>query len=381
VAGLCQDFPALTLFLKEYESMARRIHNFNAGPAALPLPVLEQIQQELLDFQGTGMSVLEISHRSKPFEQVLDEAIARIRRLLNLDERYHVLFLQGGASLQFAMIPMNLTIPGKPAAYIDTGTWASNAIKQARILGKNVIVAASSEDREYTYIPRDFVVPPEAAYLHITSNNTIRGTQWHDFPETGGAPVISDMSSDIFSRTFNPQPFGLIYAGAQKNAGPAGVTLVIVRDDMLARVPKDLPTMLQYTTFAEKKSMFNTPPCFAVYVVGLVTKWLEETIGGVARMEAKNREKARLLYACLDDGGFYRGTARPDSRSQMNVTFRLPTPELEEQFIREATAGGFGGLKGHRSVGGCRASLYNAVSLEAVQALVAFMKEFAEKHG
>lgn len=361
--------------------MAKRIHNFNAGPAALPLPVLEKIQQELLDFQGTGMSVLEISHRSKPFEQVLDEAIARIRRLLNLDERYHVLFLQGGASLQFAMIPMNLAIPGKPAAYIDTGTWASNAIKQARILGKNVIVAASSEDREYTYIPRDFVVPPEAAYLHITSNNTIRGTQWHEFPETGGAPVISDMSSDIFSRTFDPQPFGLIYAGAQKNAGPAGVTLVIVRDDMLARVPKDLPTMLQYTTFAGKKSMFNTPPCFAVYVVGLVTKWLEETIGGVAKMEASNREKARLLYACLDDGGFYRGTARPDSRSQMNVTFRLPTPELEEQFIREATAGGFGGLKGHRSVGGCRASLYNAVSLEAVQALVAFMKEFAEKHG
>jgi len=361
--------------------MAKRIHNFNAGPAALPLPVLEKIQQELLDFQGTGMSVLEISHRSKPFEQVLDEAIARIRRLLNLDERYHVLFLQGGASLQFAMIPMNLAIPGKPAAYIDTGTWASNAIKQARILGKNVIVAASSEDREYTYIPRDFVVPPEAAYLHITSNNTIRGTQWHDFPETGGPPVISDMSSDIFSRTFDPQPFGLIYAGAQKNAGPAGVTLVIVRDEMLARVPRDLPTMLQYTTFAEKKSMFNTPPCFAVYVVGLVTKWLEETIGGVAKMAASNREKARLLYACLDDGGFYRGTARPDSRSQMNVTFRLPTPELEEQFIREATAGGFGGLKGHRSVGGCRASLYNAVSLEAVQALVAFMKEFAEKHG
>lgn len=361
--------------------MAKRIHNFNAGPAALPLPVLEQIQQELLDFQGTGMSVLEISHRSKPFEQVLDEAIARIRRLLNLDERYHVLFLQGGASLQFAMIPMNLTIPGKPAAYIDTGTWASNAIKQARILGKNVTVAASSEDREYTYIPRDFVVPAEAAYLHFTSNNTIRGTQWHEFPDTGGVPVISDMSSDIFSRTFDPQPFGLIYAGAQKNAGPAGVTLVIVRDEMLARVPRDLPTMLQYTTFAEKKSMFNTPPCFAVYVVGLVTKWLEETIGGVVKMEAINREKARLLYACLDDGGFYRGTARPDSRSQMNVTFRLPTPELEEQFIREATAGGFGGLKGHRSVGGCRASLYNAVPLEAVQALVAFMKEFAEKHG
>lgn len=361
--------------------MATRIFNFNAGPAALPLPVLEKIQQEMLDFRGTGMSVLEISHRSKPFESVLDDAITRIKRLLKLDERYHVLFLQGGASLQFCMIPMNLTIPGKPVAYTDTGTWASNAIKQARILGKDITVVASSEDREYTYIPKDFVVPPEAAYLHITSNNTIRGTQWREFPQTGGVPVISDMSSDIFSRAFDPQPFGLIYAGAQKNAGPAGVTLVIVREDMLARVPKDLPTMLQYTTFAEKKSMFNTPPCFAVYVVDLVMQWLEETIGGLARMEEINRKKAQAVYDCIDTHGFYRGTARPDSRSHMNVTFRLPTPELEERFLKEATAGGLGGLKGHRSVGGCRASLYNAVSLEAVQALVEFMNEFARKHG
>jgi len=361
--------------------MAERIFNFNAGPAALPLPVLEEIQQEMLDFKGTGMSILEISHRSKPFESVLDETIARIKSLLELDDRYQVLFLQGGASLQFCMIPMNLALPGKPAAYIDTGTWAGNAIKEARTQGKDVEVSASSKDRDYTYIPRDFMVPPDAAYLHITSNNTIRGTQWREFPETGGVPLISDMSSDIFSRTFDPRPFGLMYAGAQKNAGPAGVTLVIIREDMLARVPQDLPTMLKYTTFADNKSMFNTPPCFAIYVVNLVTKWLEKTIGGIARMEEINRQKAHLIYDYLDGQDFYSGTAEPDSRSHMNVTFRLPTPALLEVFLKEATAGGLVGLKGHRSVGGCRASLYNAVSIEAVRTLVGFMKEFATKKG
>ena len=361
--------------------MTERIFNFNAGPAALPLPVLEQIQKEMLNFRGTGMSILEISHRSKPFESVLDDTIDRIKRLLGLDDRYHVLFLQGGASLQFAMIPMNLALPGKPLAYIDTGTWASNAIKEARIQGKDVAVVASSEDRQYTYIPKGFAVPSEAAYLHITSNNTIRGTQWHQFPDTGGVPLIGDMSSDIFSRAFDPSPFGLFYAGAQKNAGPAGVTLVIVRNDLLKRVPKDLPTMFKYTTFAEKKSMYNTPPCFAVYVVNLVIGWLEATIGGIAGMEAINRQKSQLIYGYLDGQEFYRGTATPDSRSHMNVTFRLPTPELEEMFLKEATIGGLGGLKGHRSVGGCRASLYNAVPLEAVRALVDFMKEFVRKNG
>jgi phosphoserine aminotransferase len=361
--------------------MTQRIFNFNAGPAVLPLPVLEEIRQEMLDFRGTGMSILEISHRSKPFESVLDDTIARIKRLLNLDDRFHVLFLQGGASLQFAMIPMNLALPGKPLAYIDTGTWATNAIKEARIQGKDVAVIASSEDRQYTYIPKDFTVHPEASYLHITSNNTIRGTQWRRFPEAGGIPLIGDMSSDIFSRTFDPRPFGLFYAGAQKNAGPAGVTLVILRDDMLSRVPKELPTMLKYTTYAEKKSMYNTPPCFAIYVVSLVTRWLEETIGGIARMGAINLEKARLIYDCLDRQEFYRGTAIPDSRSTMNVTFRLPSPELEEKFLKEATAGGLGGLKGHRSVGGCRASLYNALPVEAVQALVDFMEAFVQKNG
>ena len=361
--------------------MAERIYNFNAGPAALPLPVLEEIKKDMLNFQGTGMSILEVSHRSKPFESVLDDTITRIKRLLNLDDRYHVLFLQGGASLQFCMIPMNLALPGKPLAYIDTGTWATNAIREARIQGKNVTVVASSEDREYTYIPKDFIVPPDAAYLHITSNNTIRGTQWRQFPEAGSVPLISDMSSDIFSRTFDPHPFALLYAGAQKNAGPAGVTLVIIRDDMLPRVPVDLPTMLKYTTFAEKKSMFNTPPCFAIYVVSLVMKWLEETIGGLAGMEEINRQKAQLIYDYLDRQDFYRGTAVSDSRSHMNVTFRLPTPELEQMFLKDAPASGLGGLKGHRSVGGCRASLYNAVPLEAVQALVDFMKEFLRRNG
>lgn len=361
--------------------MAKRIFNFNAGPAALPLPVLEEIQRELLDFRGTGMSIIEISHRSKPFEGVLDDTIGRIRRLLHLDERYHVLFFQGGASLQFCMVPMNLAVPGKTAAYTDTGTWASNAIKEARIQGKDVKVVASSEDREYTYIPDGFTVPPDASYLHVTSNNTIRGTQWGRFPETGAVPIVSDMSSDIFSRVFDPRPFGMIYAGAQKNAGPAGVTLVILREDMLARVPKELPTMLKYTTFVDKKSMFNTPPCFSIYVVNLVMKWLEETVGGLAKMEEINQQKAQLIYQCLDGQEFYRGTARPDSRSPMNVTFRLPTPELEAKFLKEAAENELGGLKGHRSVGGCRASLYNAVSVEAVRTLVDFMADFARKNG
>jgi phosphoserine aminotransferase len=361
--------------------MSRRIHNFNAGPAALPFPVIEEIQQELTDFRGSGMSILEVSHRSKWFEDVLDDAIARIKRLLKLDDRYHVLFLQGGASMQFCMVPMNLATAGKPLNYVDTGTWASKAIKEAKIQGKDVRVIASSEDSEYTYIPKEIKVDPDAAYLHLTSNNTIRGTQWHRFPDSKGVPIVCDMSSDIFSRVFDPGPFGLIYAGAQKNAGPAGVTLVIVREDMLERVPESIPSMLKYTTYSSKKSMYNTPPCFSIYVVQLVAKWLEETVGGIEKMEAINAGKADLLYGLMDGQDFYRGTAAPDSRSRMNITFRLPTPELEQKFIGESLANGMGGLKGHRSVGGCRASLYNAVSYETVEALVSFMKEFARKNG
>lgn len=361
--------------------MSTRLFNFNAGPAALPLAVLEEIQSQIVDFRGSGMSILEVSHRSKWFEDVLDDAIARIKRLLKLDDRYDVLFLQGGASMQFAMVPMNLALDGRPVDYVDTGTWSTKAIKEARTQKLDVRVTASSEDKEFTYIPKKVVVTEGASYLHITSNNTIRGTQWKSFPETGGVPLVSDMSSDIFSRVFDPAPFGLIYAGAQKNAGPAGVTVVVIRKDMLERTPGDLPTMLKYTTFAEKKSMFNTPPCFAIYVVQLVAKWLDETMGGIAAIEAVTNKKAALLYGYIDSEKFYRGTAEPDSRSFMNVTFRLPTPELEQKFIAEALTHHLGGLKGHRSVGGCRASIYNAVPMEAVQALVDFMKDFVKKNG
>ncbi len=361
--------------------MTERIYNFNPGPAMLPLSALEQARDELLNYKGSGMSILEISHRSALFEEVLQSAIARIKRLLGLDDRYHVLFLQGGASLQFAMIPMNLAPDATPVDYVDTGTWSTKAIKEARLLGKNVRVVASSEDKEYTYIPENIPINPDAAYLHITSNNTIRGTQYRSFPDSGNVPLVSDMSSDIFSRVFDPAPFGLIYAGAQKNAGPAGVTLVIVRQDLLERVPSHLPSLLKYTTHAEKNSLYNTPPCFAIYMVELVLKWLEEDIGGLAKMEAINREKAALLYNYMDSQDFYRGTARPDSRSWMNVTFRLPSAELEKKFIDEAQKAGLGGLKGHRSVGGCRASIYNAMPLQGVQALVDFMKDFVKRNG
>lgn len=360
---------------------SHRIYNFNPGPAALPLPVLEEIQAGFLDFGGSGMSITEVSHRSKWFDDVINDTIVRFRRLLQLDERYQVLFLQGGASMQFAMVPMNTLPDGASADYVDTGTWSTKAIKEARTLGKTVNVAASSEDKNYSYIPAELALDSNAAYVHITSNNTIKGTQWHGYPDTGGVPLVADMSSDIMCRPLDPTPFGIIYAGAQKNIGPAGVCLVIIRDDMLDRVPENLPSMLKYTTFAAKNSMFNTPPCFAVYTVQLVLKWLEETVGGLAAMETVNRKKAALLYDVLDAGEFYRGTAAVDSRSLMNVTFRLPSEELEQRFVAEALENGLGGLKGHRSVGGCRASIYNAVSLEAVEALTAFMQEFERRNG
>ncbi len=358
--------------------MAQRVINFNPGPSALPLSVLEQAKSEMLDFQGSGMSVLETSHRAKQFEAVLDSAIQRTRRLLGLDESYHVLFVQGGASMQFAMVPMNLA-GAKPVDYVDTGTWATKAIKEARICGKPTRVVASSEDVKFTYIPEKVAVNSDAAYLHITSNNTIRGTQWRSFPDAGDVPLVSDMSSDIFSRRFDPRPFGLIYAGAQKNAGPAGVTLVIIRDDMLKRVPKELPTMFKYTTYADNRSLYNTPPCFSIYICELVLKWIEETVGGLDRMEKINEEKAALLYDYIDGQDFYRGTARPDSRSRMNVTFLLPEPELEKEFLAGAAEAGLNGLKGHRSVGGLRASIYNATTLESVKTLVDFMKHFAKR--
>jgi phosphoserine aminotransferase len=361
--------------------MASRIFNFNPGPAALPAVVLEEMQAELMDFKGTGMSVTEISHRSAPFEEVLNDAISRTKRLLNLTDNFKVLFVQGGASTQFCMVPMNLIPDGAFADYINTGSWAVKAIKEANILGKSTKVIASSEDRNYSYIPKQYAVNPGAAYLHVTSNNTIEGTQWPTFPDAGTVPLVSDMSSDIMSRPFDPKPFGLIYAGAQKNLGPAGVTLVIIRDDMLERVPKNIPTMFRYTTHADKNSLYNTPPAVGIYMVGLVLKWLEEQIGGLEAIQKANIQKGQLLYTAIDETDFYRGTADPDCRSLMNVTFRLPAEDLEKKFVAEAQKNAMAGLKGHRSVGGCRASIYNASGLDAVQHLVDFMRDFAKKNG
>jgi phosphoserine aminotransferase len=358
-----------------------RIFNFNAGPAALPVEVLEEIRDSFLNFGGSGMSITEISHRSALFDDVINDAVARTRRLLKLDDRFRVLFIQGGASLQFSMIPMNLLGEGDTADYVNTGTWSSKAIKEAEILGKTITVAASSENKNFSYIPQNLTFNNEAVYIHITSNNTIKGTQWASYPETGGIPLVADMSSDIMSRPFNVDKFGLIYAGAQKNIGPAGVCMVIIRDDMLKRVPNRLPSMLKYTTYASKNSMYNTPPCFAVYMIQLVMKWLEESIGGIEKMQQINQAKARLLYETIDAGDFYQGTAETDSRSLMNVTFRLPNEALEKQFVDQALKNGLGGLKGHRSVGGCRASIYNAVPLMAIEALVDFMKHFERKNG
>jgi len=361
--------------------MANRIYNFNAGPAALPLSVLEEIQASFVDFKGSGMSITEVSHRSPWFDDVINDAVIRMKRLLNLDDRFQVLFLQGGASMQFCMIPMNFLADGDSADYVNTGTWSTKAIKEAEIQGKNIQVVASSEDQNFSYIPGDINFNPEAVFAHITSNNTIKGTQWAEFPDTGGAPFVCDMSSDILSRPLDMDKFGMIYAGAQKNMGPAGVCVVIIRDDFLDRVPTNIPTMLRYTTFAAKNSMFNTPPCFAVYTVQLVLKWIEEEIGGLEKMTALNQEKAALLYQTIDSSDFYHGTAAADSRSLMNVTFRLPNEDLEAQFVAEALAHQLGGLKGHRSVGGCRASIYNPTPMEAVQTLCDFMRSFEQKNG
>jgi len=360
--------------------MENRVHNFNAGPAALPLPVLEEIRENFLSFRGSGMSITEISHRSALFEELLDDTIERAKRLLGLDENHHVLFIQGGASQQFCMVPMNLAIPGKPVDYIDTGIWSSKAVKEARIQGKDVRVIATSEDRGFSYVPADYTVGDNASYLHFTSNNTIMGTQWHQYPDGKGVPLIADMSSDFMSHPIEVAPFGLIYAGAQKNLGPSGIAMVIIRDDMLERVPAHLPSLLKYTSFHAHKSLFNTPPTFTIYVINLVLAWLEETVGGLGQVEKINRQKASMIYEAIDNSDFYRGIAEARSRSSMNVTFRLPDSESEQRFLAEAQRNGFIGLKGHRSIGGCRASIYNAVTIDSVTSLVSFMKEFEKTY-
>lgn len=376
MAGKKQYLYPLKVTKKGEKMTEKRIFNFNAGPAALPLPVLQEIQDSFLNFNGCGMSITEISHRSKWFDEVINDAVARTKRLLKLDDKFHVLFIQGGASMQFAMIPMNFLTEGKTADYVNTGTWSTKAIKEAEILKKNFNVPASSEDKNFSYIPYDLKLNKDAAYVHITSNNTIKGTQWQTFPDTASVPIIADMSSDIFSRPLDMDKFGMIYAGAQKNMGPAGICMVILRDDLLQTAQEDLPSMLKYSTYAAKNSMYNTPPCFSIYTVQLVLKWLEEEIGGLEKMEAHNIEKGKRLYDFIGNSDFYKTTAKEDSRSLMNVTFRLPSEDLEKEFVAKATENGLGGLKGHRSVGGCRASIYNATSLEAIDALINFMNTF-----
>ncbi len=358
-----------------------RVYNFAAGPAVMPLPVLEEIQRDLLALPGVGMSILEISHRSKTFEAILSQAEADIRRLADVPANYRVLFLQGGASLQFSMVPMNLLASGATADYIDTGTWASKAIKEAAKVG-TVNVAASTKDTNYSRIPKpsELKLTPNAKYVHVTNNNTIEGTEWKTLPDVGNVPLVNDTSSDMFSRPIDIAKHALIYAGAQKNMGPAGVTVVIIREDLLERSQKTLPTMLNYAVHAENKSLYNTPPAFAVYALGLVMKWLLGQ-GGLGAIAKINERKAAKLYAEIDRTGFYRGTADKADRSLMNVTFRLGSEELEKMFVQESAAAGLDGLKGHRSVGGIRASIYNAFPEDGVEALVAFMKEFERTHG
>jgi phosphoserine aminotransferase len=358
-----------------------RIFNFSAGPAILPLEVLEQAQRDLLALPGVGMSILEISHRSKPFEDILAGCEADLRTLANIPEGYRVLFLQGGASLQFSMVPMNLLTAGGSADYIVTGAWSQKAVKEAKRVG-GVKIAASSEAENFARVPRqaELKLDPGAAYVHYTTNNTIFGTEFDYVPDTSGVPLVADASSDIFSGPIDVSKFGLIYAGAQKNLAPAGVTLAIVRDDMLKRTPSTIPTMLQYGVHAENKSMYNTPPVFAIYVMRLVLAWLLKR-GGLEAIARKNAQKAAKLYAEIDRTEFYRGHAQKDSRSRMNVTFKLASDELDKKFAKDATAAGLDGLKGHRSVGGMRASIYNAFPEEGVDALVQFMREFERTNG
>ena len=361
--------------------MEKKIYNFYPGPAVLPRPVLEKVQEELLDFGGTGLSILEISHRSKTYDGVHMEAEARMKKLLDLGDDYRCLFLQGGASGQFAMIPMNFLSPGRTADYLLTGSWSQKAYKEAARMG-NAHIAASTEEDNFNRIPspEEIKFSPDPVYIHLTSNNTIMGTQWQDFPDCGDVPLMADMSSDILSRPFDAKKFSLIYAGAQKNLGPAGVTVVVIKESLLEKINENVPIIFNYKTHADKDSLYNTPPVFAIYVVNLVLKWIEEN-GGLAAMAERNREKAALIYKEIDESdGFYRGHAQKESRSLMNITFRLPDPDLEKKFVEESTANGLIGLKGHRSVGGLRASLYNAMTLEGAQALAAFMREFREKN-
>lgn len=361
--------------------MVKRVYNFNPGPAVLPEPVLQEVQENLMALPGVGMSILEISHRSSTFENILNECIENIRKLANIPSNYKILFLGGGASLQFSMVPLNLMPPKNKADYIVTGSWSKKAVKEAKRVG-TVNIAASTEEENFKRIPgqNELKLDPDASYVHYTSNNTIYGTEWSYIPEIGNVPLVCDMSSDLFSYPLDVSKFGLIYGGAQKNLGPAGVTIVIIREDLLERSQDSLHTMLNYKFHAENNSLYNTPPVFGIYIVGLVVKWLLN-LGGLDAIAKINQQKAQMIYDAIDNSdGFYRGHAEKDSRSKMNITFRLPNEELEKKFVREATENELVGLKGHRSVGGLRASIYNAFPLEGVKALVDFMKDFQKKN-
>jgi phosphoserine aminotransferase len=353
-------------------------HNFSAGPAILPDSVIKQAAEAVRDFKDMGLSILEISHRSPEFVEVLNEATQLVKDLLNLSEDFEVLFLTGGASSQFFMTAMNLLNKDAKASYIDTGSWSTKAIKEARLFG-NIEVLASSKESNFNFIPKGYSVPADASYLHLTSNNTIYGTEYHSWPDTQ-VPFVCDMSSDIFSRPIDIEKFGLIYAGAQKNLGPAGTTLVIVRKDLLGKVNRSIPTMLNYNTHIDKQSSFNTPPVYPIYVCMLTLRWLKEN-GGLVAMENYNKEKAALLYREIDNNPFFEGTAANEDRSLMNVTFVMKNPELESEFMEMCAEKGCVGIKGHRSVGGFRASIYNAMPIESVQVLVDMMQKFAKKHG
>lgn len=357
-----------------------KVYNFSAGPAKLPEEVMLKAQEEFVDYAGSGSGVMELSHRGPEFSEVMENVEANIRELMNISDDYAICFIQGGASMQFAMAPMNLMLPGKPADFADTGTWSAKAIKEAKLFGE-VNVVASSKDTNYDQIPviRHWNPNNDASYLHITSNNTIAGTQYHSFPESG-APMIADMSSDIMSRVININDFGMVYAGAQKNLGPSGVALVIIRKDLVDRVADTVPTMLQYKTYIEKNSMFNTPPTFAIYILNLVAEWLKAK-GGITAIEEINDAKSEALYELIDGTDFYRSPVDPASRSRMNVVFRLPNEDLEAKFIKEAAAIGLKGLKGHRSVGGIRASIYNAMPMKGIEHLVDFMNDFESNNG
>ena len=362
--------------------MTERIYNFGAGPAVLPEPVLAEAQRDLMALPGVGMSILEISHRSKAFDEIIQGCEADIRKLVGISSDYQILFLQGGASLQFSMVPMNLMPAGGKADYIVTGSWSKKAVKEAKRVG-TVQIACTTEADNFNRIPAqlELKLDPGAAYVHFTSNETIHGVEWKAEPQAGAVPLVCDASSDIFSHPIDVSRYAIIYAGAQKNLGPSGVTLVILRNDLLGRVPENLPTMLDYKVQAENKSLYNTPPVFGIYIMRLVMTWALER-GGLEAIGRENAAKAKLLYDALDgSGGYFRPHAKPGSRSNMNVTFRLPSEDLEKKFVSEAKAARLDGLKGHRSVGGIRASLYNAFPKAGVETLVSFMKDFAARNG